>query len=158
MTTLVPAQISDKAEFRVLLDHYITEFELHSGPQPDYPYFDAYWQEPDSRWPYLIRDQGHTAGFVMVNTWSAPSTSPASGPGTNFSIAEFYIIPAARRRKIGKQAALAAFHTHPGTWQVSVVKSNHHALRFWTRILKAEELTNMKRTSDAGHTLFRFHI
>lgn len=152
MPKLIAAKISEKPVFRRLLDAYISEFEQYIGPQSDYPYFDVYWSEPNKRWPYFIQDQGRVVGFVMVNIW------PASGKETDFSMAEFYIIPTARRCNIGQRAALATFRNHRGLWEVSVVNANQPALKFWTHVLKADALKNMESSRDTEHTIFRFEI
>lgn len=151
MTKLVPASASDKPALRVLLEAYIVEFNQHTTTQPDYPFFDAYWLEPDKRWPYLIKSEGQTIGFAMINTWSP------SGKGTDFSVAEFYIVPKARRGDHGRRAALAAFNAHPGIWELSVADANFPALHFWAKVLEDENLLGLSRTKDSEIIVFRFH-
>lgn len=151
MTRLIPAATTDKPALRSLLDAYIVEFNQHTSAPSDYPFFDAYWQEPGKRWPYLIQAEDRTIGFAMINTWSS------SGKGTDFSVAEFYIVPKARHGDHGRHAALAAFKAHPGNWEVSVAGANSVALQFWEKVLADKSLLGLSRTKDSKTTVFRFH-
>lgn len=151
MTRLTPATTADKPALRSLLDAYIVEFNQHTTAPSDYPFFDAYWQEPGERWPYLIQSESRTIGFAMINTWSP------SGNGTDFSVAEFYIVPESRRDDHGRHAAFAAFKAHPGNWEVSIANANSLALQFWEKVLADESLSGLSRIKDSETTVFRFH-
>lgn len=142
------ASATHKPLLRELLCDYLAE----SGSDSDYPYFDAYWEEVESRWPYLILQDDHPMGFAFVNTWSA------SGKGTDFSIAEFYIIPNARRYGIGRDAATAVLRTHPGLWELSVMPLNAPAQEFWPRVIEAADGRDVERIQSDGKTIYRFVI
>ncbi len=45
-----------------------------------------------------------------------------------YTIAEFMILPAYRRRHIGYQAALAALGLHPGYWEISPASGNRQPI------------------------------
>src|SRR4051812_943089 len=93
------ASAAQKPLLRDFLSEYLAELERYGGSGAEYPYFDAYWLEAENRWPYIILRDGECIGFAFVNTWSA------SGKGTDFSIAEFYIVPQARDQGAGRDAA-----------------------------------------------------
>ncbi|MCQ1767699.1 GNAT family N-acetyltransferase [Neorhizobium galegae] len=146
------ASAAHKPLLRDLLSEYLAESEGYGGSGPDYPYFDAYWLEPEGRWPYLIQRNGECIGFAFVNTWSA------SGRGTDFSIAEFYIVPQARRHGAGRGAATAVLHGHPGLWELSVMALNTPAQAFWPRVIDAAGGRDVERVKSDSGTIYRFTI
>ncbi|WP_158693532.1 GNAT family N-acetyltransferase [Neorhizobium alkalisoli] len=149
----MPAHIElASATRKPLLRGFLSEYLAEGGSGSDYPYFEAYWEEVESRWPYLILQDGHPVGFTFVNTWSA------SGRGTDFSIAEFYIVPNARRDGIGRGAATAVLHTHPGLWELSVMASNAPAQEFWPRVIEAAEGRDVERIQSDSKAIYRFTI
>ncbi|MBP1843506.1 putative acetyltransferase [Rhizobium petrolearium] len=146
------ASAAQKPLLRDLLSQYLAEFERYGGSAPDYPYFDAYWQETESRWPYLIRRDSECIGLAFVNTWSP------SGQGTDFSIAEFYIVPDARRHGAGRAAATAVLRAHPGLWELSVMALNTPAQAFWPRAIDAAGGGALERVKSDSETIYRFRI
>jgi predicted acetyltransferase len=80
--------------------------------------------EPD-RIAYLIRADQDLAGFVFVRGITGP-------PRT---IAEFFVVRAARRRGVGEAAARSAFASHPGPCEVAFQEENPTAARFWRRVI-----------------------
>lgn len=86
-----------------------------------YEYLDAYWQEPGSRWPYLIRVGGELAGFALVSRL----------PTSVSSMSEFLILPKHRRIGVGRLAARRVFGLHPGAWRVAQITRNPEATAFW---------------------------
>src|SRR4030095_4458588 len=64
---LVPAQ--ERANAAAMLQDYIAEMaqfasDVRAGQA--YPYFDFYWSEPDSRWPFWLKLDDANAGFAFV--------------------------------------------------------------------------------------------
>jgi predicted acetyltransferase len=102
------------------------------GRFPDDPYLDLYWAEPD-RTPYLIRADGHVAGFVLTNAWSH------SGLPIDHAVAEFFVVRKHRRSGVGRAAARQAIAPRPGQWELAVARKNTAALPFWRAV--AAELT-----------------
>ncbi|MBL8552727.1 MAG: GNAT family N-acetyltransferase [Phenylobacterium sp.] len=94
------------------------------GRFPDYPYLDSYWSEPN-RWPYLLRVDGHVAGFVLINDFAH------SGRPLDFSVAEFFVVRKHRRGGVGRAAARAAIASRPGQWELAVARKNAAAQLFW---------------------------
>ena len=104
----VPAGGPAREELTALLPGYLRGL----GVDAHYPYLPLYWTEA-GRFPYLIREQGRTAGFALVRQL------PDSGA---FEMAEFCVLPDFRARGLGAQAARALFAAHraPGasaSWQ-----------------------------------------
>lgn len=147
MKILVPALRSDKPMLRKMLNTYLVELSQYAATDLEYPYLDTYWREDQNRWPYLIRSKNQTVGFVLVNTWSP------SGQGTEFAVAEFYIIPNARQNGLGQKAAREVFVGHTGQWELGVVNANTGAHEFWDRILAQTSATRIVRDTE---TIFRF--
>lgn len=94
------------------------------GRFPPYPPLESYWREPD-RSAWLIRADGHVAGFVLLNTHSH------SGEPVDFGMAEFFVARHYRREGVGRAAALQAITARPGRWEIAVARKNTGALAFW---------------------------
>lgn len=103
---------------------------------------DSYWQEAGCV-PLLIRADGHIAGFVLLNQWSALDRP------LDHAVAEFFVLRKYRRARVGTRAAHLVFRRYPGRWEVPVADYNPGALRFWRSIvhsLRVEEI--MERIGD----------
>ena len=94
----------------------------------DYPWLDAYWQEP-GRVPLLVRADGRIAGFVLVNQWSALDRP------LDHAIGEFFVLRKYRRAGVGTRAAHLVFRRMRGRWEVPVASYNHGALAFWRQVV-----------------------
>lgn len=116
----VPSSGPARDELAALLPDYLRGL----GADPDYPYLPLYWTEA-GRFPYLIREQGRTAGFALVR--QLPDSRA-------FEMAEFCVLPEFRGRGLGARAARALFAAHPGPWRIGVMADNAGALSFWRRV------------------------
>ncbi|MDD6041148.1 MAG: hypothetical protein PUD63_08180 [Clostridia bacterium] len=93
MTELVAATPEQKETLRNLLEKYLCEFaqwdhrEVAEDGLYHYPWLDCYWTEP-GRFAYLIRVDGHLAGFALVNDY--PEIPDRQ---TDFGLAEFLSCP-----------------------------------------------------------------
>lgn len=147
---ILPAALTDKPSIaKMLKGPYLRELAQYFAPhepaaeQYDYPYLDAYWEEPGARFPFLITANGELAGFAFVNQYSR------LGTGNAWSMAEFYIEPSARGHGVGKTAAELVLRQFPGNWEVAVLTGNEPALAFWRRV--ATRVANddvMERTTE----------
>ncbi|WP_162895002.1 GNAT family N-acetyltransferase [Rhizobium terrae] len=146
------ALATHKPHLRSLLSDYLIEFEHYGGSGTDYPYFDAYWEQPDHRWPLLILLNDRCVGFAFVNTWSP------SGRGTDFAIAEFYIAPDTRRRGIGLEAAKTVLNSRSGQWELSIMERNAPAQKFWPRVLDAVGAGGLETVVSDDGTIYRFRM
>jgi predicted acetyltransferase len=95
-----------------------------SGWEPDYL---PYWLREPGCYPYVAEVDGALVGFAFVGDREFPYRDFDS----DFKIAEFCVVPEARRVGIGKALAKAVFETHPGRWELNVLEKNELALRFW---------------------------
>ena len=111
-----------------------------------YPYLDSYWVEPGRR-PYLIRADGHIAGFVLINGFSH------SGLPVDFAVAEFFVMRKHRRGGVGRAAARAAIAPRAGQWELAVARRNTAALPFW-RAVAAELATGPPDEIDRDNALW----
>jgi predicted acetyltransferase len=88
-----------------------------------------YFGDPD-RCGYFIQTDTGVAGFVLV---SGVVEEPRR-------MGEFFVVRSARRRGVGREAAIEALRRHPGRWEIAFQEENPGAARFWRRI--ADEITN----------------
>ena len=120
---LRPAEPGDRALLRQLLAAYLLEFDGRTEP---YPYFDAYWSEPE-RLPFLIEADGEVVGLCLIRIRDG-----------GWDIAEFSITPDHRRSGIGRGAAEAvaerARAAGAAHLQAKVHPDNREALGFWLAV------------------------
>ncbi len=146
---LIAASEAKKSELRDMLSGYLVELSQYGDVDLEYPYFDCYWTD-DGRWPYLIVKDGDTVGFALVNTWSP------SGKGTDFAIAEFYVLPLFRSAGIGRQAFSCLLDGRSGIWELSVMSNNEPGNAFWERMLAASDISEIERVDLGSELAFRF--
>lgn len=68
------------------LSHY-TPIDRADNGRFVYPYLDAYWQEPQIRFPLLIIVDHKVVGFVLINRHSHLDGD------AGMNVAEFYVVP-----------------------------------------------------------------
>ena len=100
------------------------------GRFPAYVHLDSYWTDPE-RTPYLIRADGHLAGFALINSFSH------SGLPLDHAVAEFFVVRKHRRSGVGFAAATQIINPRPGQWELAVARRNTAALPFWRRVATA---------------------
>lgn len=83
----------------------------------------TYLDDPDRR-GYLICSGSTVAGFALVRGLS-------DGPRV---LGEFFVVRAARRRRVGHEAALGVLGLHPGHWEIAFQEENPGAARFWRTV------------------------
>ena len=145
-----------------LFELYAHDFsDFHSiEPGPDgrfgYPDLALYWSEP-GRHPFLIRVGGKLAGFVLVQR-----ISQTSGNNAVWDMAEFFVLRAYRRCRVGTEAACSVWRQFPGPWQVRVMHANQTAHRFWQHAIAefVGEAINSRGSEKAGEMwdVFSFAI
>jgi predicted acetyltransferase len=122
---LVPAQ--ERADAAAMLQDYIAEMaqfvpDVQAGQA--YPYFDLYWSEPDTRWPFWLKVDDVNAGFAFVRRDQA-----------GMQMAEFFVASGCRRHGVGLGAARRLIARFPGSWRITQRESNRPAIAFWHRVL-----------------------
>lgn len=85
--------------------------------------------EGPERQVLLFRIGREVVGFAMVGVRPARWMSP----GQDACLSEFYVVPEARRRGLGEEAARRIFRRLPGRWEISQVPGNLPAIAFWRR-------------------------
>ncbi|MDN7673087.1 hypothetical protein QZM22_11290 [Burkholderia oklahomensis] len=147
---LTIASAADRPLVRSMLRRYLSELGQYDEVSSDYPYFDLYWQPGEARWPYLLDAGPARIGFAFVR---APDE-----PDIDYAIAEFFILPHARGRGRGIAAARALWRAHPGRWEVSVMRRNAPAHRFWPRAIAAAGAANVACLERYGDAVFHFDM
>lgn len=125
--------IEDNIVLRHLMQLYLYDFSEFAGWDLDehalfgYKYLDFYWVEPN-RHPYLIRVDGHIAGFALV-------TGNTDDVGNHARLSEFFVVRKYRRQGVGEAAARMVFGRFPGRWVVSEMEENVPAQAFWRGVI-----------------------
>lgn len=138
MILVRPARPDDEATLRAQYDRYIGDIvavgasyarDAGGAWQPDYL---SYWLAPGDDHHVLVIEKGPRAvGFSLI----LDARSPHIGPDLDFCLCEFYVVPEARERGVGTEAALAIFARLRGRWEVPEVPGNTRAIRFWRRVI-----------------------
>ncbi len=129
-----PEQEPVLANLLELYAHDFSEFidlQLQPNGRYGYPWLSLYWQE-EGRFPFLVRVDGHLAGFVLVSRGSRIRDDPEV-----WDMAEFFIVRRYRRRGIGAAVAQEIWRRFPGAWEVRVLESNEPAQAFWAATIRA---------------------
>lgn len=157
--TLEKYPLIEKEALKALMIAYFKEINPSSiiqqstGEELDYPYLDTYWQDLN-RAPYKILYNNTVVGFLLINDWVMHKAFKA-----NHSIAEFYILPAFRRKGIGRKAAFKIFEQMGGKWEIRQLRSNPKSTPFWRSILTAftrGQFTEIRQeaSEDIGYIQF----
>lgn len=146
---LLTANETKKSEVWDMLSAYLRELSQYGDVDLEYFFFERYWLDSD-RWPYIIVKDERTAGFALINTWSP------SGKGTDFAVAEFYVLPEFRGTGVGKQAFSSLLRTRSGNWELSVMSNNEAGKAFWEKALAAAGVLLIERVDLDGQLVHRF--
>lgn len=82
------------------------------------------------RHPFLVRVDGHLAGFVVVDEKSRFGNEDAP-----LDVAEFFVLRGRRGAGVGRMIAEAIFSRFRGKWEVRQVMKNVAATTFWRRVI-----------------------
>jgi predicted acetyltransferase len=134
-TSILPAQREDSPLLRNLFQFYYYDMnELLGGPvgpgglfSP--PPLDAYWED-SWRHPFLLRVDGHPAGFALVHR-----RSRITGDPTIWDVAEFFVMRQYRHKGAGTELALHVFERFRGRWEVRQFPANVAATKFWRGVI-----------------------
>jgi predicted acetyltransferase len=132
ITLALPEQEPILANLLELYAHDFSEFmdiTLGADGRFGYKHLPLYWQE-SNRYPFLIRADGHLAGFAFVR-----KGSEISNDADVWDMAEFFIVRGFRRLGLGMKAAQAIWEKFPRKWEVRVIDRNHKAMEFWGRAI-----------------------
>jgi predicted acetyltransferase len=82
-----------------------------------------------TRHPFLIRADGHIAGFAVVD-----EVSRVTGDRTVTDMAEFFVVRRWRRHGVGRAAAHRLVAAFPGRWEIRPCPGYPPAAAFWRRV------------------------
>jgi predicted acetyltransferase len=82
---------------------------------------------------FIILNDQQPAGFAMVTPGG--SVSQASGPRSNYRMAEFFISRPQRRRGVGRSAVRLILDRFDGTWEIIEYLRNPGAVSFWRKVV-----------------------
>jgi len=80
--------------------------------------------QADSDATLLVLDREAPVGFAFVTGLA----------GSTRAIGDFFVVRAARRRRIGYDAAREVLARHPGRWEIGFQAENRGAPEFWRRV------------------------
>ena len=106
----------------------LAHVKLKNGKYEDMPYFDNYWFEKQ-RFPYLVFYNTPPIGFVLIHNISV-------NINLKWKLAEFFIMRPFRRHGIASNVFRTIINNHKGAWEISVLKDNSPALKFWEKELR----------------------
>jgi predicted acetyltransferase len=102
---------------------------------------------------YFLYKNATPIGFAIINISSTPH-----------DVAEFYIIPSARRNGSGQIFAHHIFAKYPGSWQVRQISGADLAIKFWRKVISSfrdgkftEEVVNDPEWGVVTKQSFRSH-
>lgn len=146
---LYPASEAEKPQVWEMLSAYLVELSQYGEIDREYRFFDNYWIDQD-RWPHIIAVGERIAGFALVNTWSP------SGKGTDFAIAEFYVLPEFRGTGVGTRAVTDLLRNRSGIWELSVMTKNEAGKVFWENVLASAGVAESGKVVRDGQLVHRF--
>lgn len=133
------ANTVDLVTYQNLSQAYEAEFSRLTGKRPNSQGLYPITQLDNLHQGFLFQDKTMLPlGFVVIDLGRAA-----------FDIAEFYIIPAARRGGLGRYFASAAFDLFRGDWQVRQIAGADQAHAFWCSVIA---------TYTKGHFLQAFEV
>jgi predicted acetyltransferase len=106
-----------------------------------YDHLNSYWEEM-GRHPFFIPVAGQLAGFALVNAC-------CEREGSDFSMAEFFVMKRYRRMGVGKRAASQIFGKFAGVWEVGPLTDNSSAAVFWQKVISAYMAGDFQETIKA---------
>ena len=120
----------EKTEFIGWLIDYFMEIDSakidwNADPVLNYPYLNSYWNAVN-RFALFVEIENKIIGFVLINEWIMLESF-----GARYSVAEFYIQPAHRRKGIGYRVVQQIFDKWKGKWEVRQTADNSPAINFW---------------------------
>jgi predicted acetyltransferase len=129
MTVLQPITLRHRPTVSRLWQLYQHDLSEFRGTKPDArgrfktDRLRRYLSDAD-RTGYLFRQGPHLAGFALVRGIGGPLRV----------MGEFFVVRAARRQRVGHDAAVAVMQRHPGTWEIAFQEDNIGAARFWREL------------------------
>lgn len=123
--TIVPIDKSNLIIFQNLAQAYEAEFSRITKKKPNHLGIFKLDTEPTAPYAgYLFYHDGAPIGFSIFEISQDIN-----------DIAEFYIIPAVRKKGLGHYFATYLFNKYPGTWHVRQIDGASDATQFWRTVI-----------------------
>jgi predicted acetyltransferase len=111
----------------------------------------ARWFSDDSSYPFVILRDGAPHGFALVSKPLMKRSEPV-----DFRLAEFFVVRAARRLGVGRDAAELLFNRFDGRWEIVEFVRNQAAVAFWRSIVGNYTRGQFKETVVQGEVRHTF--
>lgn len=93
----------------------------------EYQYFDEYFSDP-KRTAYFFYKDDVMIGFALLCPYSNIGQNP------DYTMGEFTIFPAFRRKHFALAAVKLILEKHPGKWEIKYNEKNTGARRLWNAV------------------------
>ena len=103
------------------------EDQMDEAGNYHYGYFDEYFTDP-RRTAYLIYQDETLIGFAFLCPYSNIGQAP------DYTMAEFTIFPAYRRKHFALAAAEKILDMHPGKWEIKYNEKNAGGRKLWNTL------------------------
>lgn len=130
-----------------LFRYYVYDLSECAGQSPDgdgrYSFnaeaLNLYWMDA-GHVPYFIIAGGEIVGFALIRKYpNAPEV---------LDIEQFFVLRKFKRQGIGKKALAQILLSHPGKWQIRVLKENIKGLKFWLTAVNSLVGNTYQQTLD----------
>lgn len=131
---------TNKEQFENLFNYYLYELSAYSqediGSKGTFEMEDISPYYRDERlYPYFITFNEKIVGFILV------TSPPYVAEEVDYSVQELFVLPKYRGTNIAKDAVMQIFKLHSGRYEVGMFKSNLKAVKFWTKLISALEIS-----------------
>ena len=116
-----------------------------------YGHFDEYFSDP-KRTAYLLYDDDTLIGFAMLNPYSCIGKSP------DYTMAEFTVFPAYRRKHLAFDVVNAILNKHPGQWEIKYNENNLAAKHLWSKVSAAYSPEVFRLNGEETVLLFKKNL
>jgi predicted acetyltransferase len=136
---VVPATAEHRAVLRSLFELYAHDLSAMTAADVDAQghytpdaFLRGWWDaHADAFHPFLVRVDGHWAGFAFVEVGSYV----AGDDHTHWLMEEFFIVRKYRKRGIGAHFAAHLLRRFSGVWEIGQLPQNSAATAFWRHVL-----------------------
>lgn len=141
------ANADERLLFKTMYLEYMNELGLYSERIRKNPVTEKEIHEINTN-PLLERyfitnENGAPIGFCLLGF------GENTAPGTDWYVAEFYVLPSHRMRKYGENAVAELLQTHIGKYCIFVLKENIPAQMFWNKTLQTFNCTDITSNYDS---------
>ena len=136
MITLQPVQPHQRELLWNINQKYLYEMtNFYDDPMDEcgnyhYGHFEEYFTDPRREALFIVNGQT-PVGFAFICPYSNIGQEP------DYTMAEFTIFPAYRRKHFAREAAAAIITARPGKWEIKFNEKNLPAKRLWTAVTEA---------------------